>query len=100
MFPCKVDNVVDLILVDETITVGVRCMHHVAALPPREPSAGDPGGVPELLLAHAPVIVSVKSFQPPLELLHAHHTIKITIRDASGFDRHCRCSKVFLIFVC
>lgn len=84
----EVDEVGELAVVDEAVGVGVEVANGALALPRGEVSAAEVDDLLQLLLADAPVLVTVEFLhQPLLELLHRHHSSPIS-RHSAALYRH------------
>lgn len=70
--PSELHQLVDLVVFNESIAVGVGESDSAGGLPAGEPAVDAANGAPKLLAADAAVLVGVEPLQPFLELVHRH----------------------------
>jgi len=88
MLVCKLHKVSELLLIDETVVVGVCGLKGLATAPRRKEPCGEAHGTTEFGFADSSVSICVKCRrQPPSKLLQRHHTLSIT-RHITLYERH------------
>ncbi|CAL9772019.1 unnamed protein product [Musa acuminata subsp. burmannicoides] len=90
----ELHQIVDLVVVDESVAIRVGVLDTALALPATEPHSDAADGTPQLVPADAPVLVGVEALQPHLELFRRHLVVPGACCDTDGvvLDGHDRWS--------